>query len=103
MNVYEERLLQEIVSSDADETRETLHTDNEMEQSTEEFILNDYEYDVLPSRKRVYNELFSWMLYKLKYYIIFHNVHISAFRFVLPAVYLFIGKNYCILFEHYSW
>ncbi|XP_056114103.1 uncharacterized protein LOC130090641 isoform X2 [Rhinichthys klamathensis goyatoka] len=37
--------------TDADETQETLHTDNEMEQSTEEFILTDYEYDVLPSRK----------------------------------------------------
>lgn len=45
------------MSSDANETQESLHTDNEMEQSTEEFILTDYEYDVLPSRKRVYNEL----------------------------------------------
>ncbi|XP_067229915.1 uncharacterized protein [Chanodichthys erythropterus] len=37
--------------TDANETQESLHTDNEMEQSTEEFILTDYEYDVLPSRK----------------------------------------------------
>ncbi|KAK9977567.1 hypothetical protein ABG768_019374 [Culter alburnus] len=37
--------------TDANETQESLHTNNEMEQSTEEFILTDYEYDVLPSRK----------------------------------------------------
>ncbi|XP_016344039.1 uncharacterized protein LOC107690271 [Sinocyclocheilus anshuiensis] len=35
----------------ADETQDSLHTDNEMEQSTEEFLLTDYDYDVLPSRK----------------------------------------------------
>lgn len=52
------KFLQKFVSSDANETQESLHTNNEMEQSTEEFILTDYEYDVLPSRKRVYNELF---------------------------------------------
>ncbi|XP_056309482.1 uncharacterized protein LOC130221159 [Danio aesculapii] len=37
--------------SDADETQEGLPTDNEMEQNTEEFVLTDYEYDVLPPRK----------------------------------------------------
>ncbi|XP_050957498.1 uncharacterized protein LOC127158379 [Labeo rohita] len=35
----------------ADETQESLHTDNETEQSTEEFLLTDNDYDVLPSRK----------------------------------------------------
>ncbi|KAF4116207.1 uncharacterized protein LOC131536836 [Onychostoma macrolepis] len=37
--------------ADADETQDNLHTDNEIEQSTEEFLLTDYDYDVLPSRK----------------------------------------------------
>ncbi|XP_039542975.1 uncharacterized protein LOC120489856 isoform X2 [Pimephales promelas] len=37
--------------TDADESQETLRTDNVLEQSTEEFILTDYEYDVLPARK----------------------------------------------------
>ncbi|XP_067285013.1 uncharacterized protein [Pseudorasbora parva] len=37
--------------TDVDETQ-----DNEMEQSTEEFILTDYEYDVLPSQKPVPEE-----------------------------------------------
>lgn len=37
--------------SDADDTQDGLPTDNEMEQNTEEFLLTDYEYDVLPPRK----------------------------------------------------
>lgn len=44
-------------SSDADETQESLPTDNDMEQSTEEFLLTDYEYDVLPPHKRVHYDL----------------------------------------------
>lgn len=42
----------------ADETQESLHTDNETEQSTEEFLLTDNDYDVLPSRKGVYKDIF---------------------------------------------
>lgn len=45
------------LSSVADETQDSLHTDNEIEQSTEEFLLTDCDYDVLPSRKGVYNQV----------------------------------------------
>ncbi|KTF93224.1 hypothetical protein cypCar_00047316, partial [Cyprinus carpio] len=40
----------------ADETQDSLHTKNEMEQSTEEFLLTDHDYDVLPSRIAVAEE-----------------------------------------------
>ncbi|XP_043089803.1 uncharacterized protein LOC122338574 [Puntigrus tetrazona] len=35
----------------AEEIQDGLHTDNEIEQNTEEFLLTEYDYDVLPSQK----------------------------------------------------
>ncbi|XP_016134942.1 uncharacterized protein [Sinocyclocheilus grahami] len=70
----------------ADETQDSLHTGNEMEQSTEEFLLTDCDYDVLPSLKLAEEAIYDTPPSKWSTNVGEHEVTDSIYDFPNPVI-----------------